>query len=64
MTIPARLAPPVEVPTAPQPEATPVLTTLGASRALEAIGKNQQIRGLFMRLSPSGSRSNSRIACF
>jgi hypothetical protein len=31
-----------------------VLTPLGASRALEAIGKNEQMRRLFMRLQPLG----------
>jgi hypothetical protein len=31
-----------------------VLTPLGASRALEAIGKNEQMRRLYMRLQPLG----------
>jgi hypothetical protein len=40
---------------APQPGAAPaVLTPLGASRALQAIGKNEQMRRLFMRLQPLG----------
>jgi hypothetical protein len=53
------LAPPAQgstPPTAPAPQlgSTPVLTPLGASRALEAIGKNEQMRRLFMRLQPLG----------
>jgi hypothetical protein len=57
--IPPPLAPPAQASTppmapAPQPESTPVLTPLGASRALEAIGKNEQMRRLFMRLQPLG----------
>jgi hypothetical protein len=39
----------------PQPAAAPaVLTPVGASRALQAIGKNEQMRRLFMRLQPLG----------
>lgn len=57
---PVQLPPAEPVPTAaevaaPQPGAAPaVLTPLGASRALEAIGKNEQMRRLFMRLQPLG----------
>jgi hypothetical protein len=40
---------------ATQPGSAPaVLTPVGASRALEAIGKNEQTRRLFMRLQPVG----------
>ncbi len=46
---------------APQPgSAPPVLTPLGASRALEAIGKNEQTRRLFMRLQPLGLSPEQR----
>ena len=57
--IPPSLPPPAQASTpptaaAPPPGSTPVLTPLGASRALEAIGKNEQMRRLFMRLQPLG----------
>ena len=46
---------------APQPGSAPaVLTPLGASRALEAIGKNEQTRRLFMRLQPLGLSPEQR----
>jgi hypothetical protein len=59
-TTPAPELAPAEAPTpaeepAQQPRpATPVLTPLGASRALEAIGKNEQMQRLYMRLLPLG----------
>jgi lipoprotein-anchoring transpeptidase ErfK/SrfK len=57
---PVQLPPPEQASTAtevsaPLPGAAPaVLTAVGASRALEAIGKNEQMRRLFMRLQPLG----------
>lgn len=51
---PAQASPAGAVTSAPQPGAPPVLTPLGASRALQAIGKNEQMRRLFMRLQPLG----------
>jgi hypothetical protein len=58
---PAPLLAPAQEPTPPEESparqpgsATPVLTPLGASRALEAIGKNEQVRRLYMRLQPLG----------
>src|SRR4029077_5772091 len=58
--MPPPLPPPQQPPLrvgapAPRPGAAPaVLTAVGASRALEAIGKNEQMRRLFMRLQPLG----------
>jgi hypothetical protein len=46
--------PPEEAPARQPGSATPVLTPMGASRALEAIGKNEQVRRLYMRLQPLG----------
>jgi hypothetical protein len=52
---PAEAAPTAAAAAAPQPGAAPaVLTPVGASRALEAIDKNEQMRRLFMRLQPLG----------
>jgi hypothetical protein len=45
---------PTEEPAQPPSAPTPALTPLGASRALEAIGKNEQMRRLYMRLQPLG----------
>ena len=50
---PAQASTPPTAP-APQPGSTPVLTPPGASRAMEAIGKNEQMRRLFMRRQPLG----------
>jgi hypothetical protein len=51
---PAEAPTPTEQPAQPPSAPTPVLTPLGASRALEAIGKNEQMRRLYMRLQPLG----------
>jgi hypothetical protein len=45
---------PAEEPAQQPRAATPVLTPLGTSRALEAIGKNEEMRRLYMRLLPLG----------
>jgi hypothetical protein len=51
---PAEAPTPTEEPAPPPSAPTPVLTPLGASRALGAIGKNEQMRQLYMRLQPLG----------
>ena len=45
---------PTPTPTPPLDEAPAALTPVGASRALEAISKNEQTRRLFARLQPLG----------